>query len=100
VCEVNRLGDIIRGAALAVQKDTKNYNSDCFLAADRAVYDIEGSIQSYIDIFDYISKGGANETSRLKKYGINFLLPVQWWNTFVIDLSDVMYACQFKTFLK
>ena len=43
-CEINQLGDMLRGAALAIQKDTNNYNADCFLAADRAVYDIEGSI--------------------------------------------------------
>ena len=53
-CEPKDYGDILRGSALASQKNKTDISSDCFLNADKAVINFEGFVKSLNDIYIYL----------------------------------------------
>ena len=54
-CEWQATGDIFRGIALALQKNTTDLTSDCFLNSDKVVEDAEGLVVSVEDLITYYS---------------------------------------------
>ena len=54
-CSWEATGDIFRGIALALQKNTTDLTSDCFLNSDKVVEDGEGLVVSVEDLVTYYS---------------------------------------------
>ena len=54
-CSWEATGDIFRGMTLALQKNTTDLESDCFLNSNLVVDDVEGLIRSVEDLIIYWS---------------------------------------------
>ena len=99
-CDTKNLGDVFRGMALAIQKDKNDFTSDCYLHTDKSIFNLEGIFQSVQDLTKATFSKPEDHPARIKEKGYNLLLPVQWWNTFLIELSDSIVACDVNTMMK
>ena len=81
-CSWESAGDIVRGTALALQKDGSNFESDCFLNADSVVEDVEGLVYSVYDLFTYyLAESAEDLPPHLQNliYPPSPFAPVQWY---------------------
>ena len=99
-CPFEKYGDFFRGFALGIQQDPKNVHSDCYLHVDRSVQNTEGLLSSIVYIFEYLLTTEADQTPEQKKKGLSAFEPINWFNTFNIELSDTLTACDTKSMVK
>ena len=89
---------------MAIQKDHGDVFSDCYLHTNQVIYNIKGFFQSFINIYEATQaniqglQGEVAEDEMLPP--INIVGPIMWWNTFLIELSDQLVACDYKMWVK